>query len=307
MNGCGTSEQVTVLAVGGTGESAADDRRTEVTGLLAQVTAELDNRFRPVWVGYPASYGPAPHLRGMSYADSVDEGVARLGRAIAATTGTVVLIGYSQGAVVVRRLLADLAADPSQSAALARVAAAGFVADPHQPPGAVPGCSGWGVAGAGPRLPRGLAAHWVGAPEDMICNATRDSLIRDIADLTGAMTLAAPVTWASSMWQTVCTNAFQNAARTRNGPAQWRRDLDRLVAAWTEVRHYLPERLAWRGLDLPNPLGGRHVCYDHEPYHPASWTDPDATGCQKLAHWLQVQVTFANTVRSSNPVVAAAA
>ncbi|MGW5521659.1 PE-PPE domain-containing protein [Gordonia sp. NPDC003950] len=295
------AHHVTALVVGGTGESSADDTRTEVSGVLSGVTEALDDRFDARWVAYPASYGPAPHLDGISYADSVAEGMRRLAVVLGAETGPVVLIGYSQGAVVIRRLLADIAADPRRCGTADRVLAVGLVADPHQPPGVVPGCDGWGVAGRGPALPASIPAWWVGTAEDMICNAGHDSFIRDIADLTDTLTFAAPRRWLGAMWETLRTNSFQNALRTSPGPAQWRRDITRLWSAAREVRGYLPRLITWRGLVIRNGTGGRHTAYRDEPYHRAPITDPLTTGCEALAQWLQVQVTFAIGAEAENP------
>lgn len=289
--------QVTVLAVGGTGESYAGDRRTAVTGLLCEVTAGLDDRFVSRWVGYPASYGPAPHLDGMSYRRSVDIGARALTDALRDTPGPIVLIGYSQGAVVIRTALNQLALNglngpDSDEGIVERLLAIGFVADPHQPPGAVAGCHGWGVAGPGPDLPDGVATYWVGAAEDVICNAAADSFIRDIADLTAALAVDRVRDWVGDMWTTLRRNTFQNARRTSPGPAQVRRDVGRLSSAAREVIGYLPGTLAWRGVRVRNRHGGRHTSYASEPYRRGSVTDPDTTGCQALAAWLQVCATF---------------
>lgn len=132
---------VTVLVVGGTGESYDGDMRTEVTGLLSGVTDALDDRFDTRWVGYPASYGPAPHLSGISYADSVAAGQRALAAALHAVVGPVMIIGYSQGAVVIRRLLADLDARADMRA-LSRVVAVGFVADPISRPASLRDATG---------------------------------------------------------------------------------------------------------------------------------------------------------------------
>ncbi|MFT4042159.1 MAG: PE-PPE domain-containing protein [Gordonia sp. (in: high G+C Gram-positive bacteria)] len=283
------AEAITVLAVGGTGESWEGDSRTRVSGMLEAVTEHLDERFRSRWVGYPASYGPATARRAMSYASSVEAGVARLGVVCDEIGGPLAFIGYSQGAVVVREFLHRAAA--SGRLPTDRIVAVGFVADPHQPPGAVPGCAGWGVAGAGAPLPADIPVRWVGTPADMICNCEPDSLIRDIADLTPALELARPGRWLTSMVQTLRANAFQNAARTSVSPAQWRRDVARLRAASTAIRHYLPALIVWHTLVINNPSGGRHTSYRSEPYR-ALVTDPDTTGCQSIAHWLQVCATF---------------
>lgn len=289
-----TDQLITVLVVGGTGESGSTDRRTDVSGLLGNVTDHLDDRFASRWVPYPASYGPAPSLTGMAYEDSVDAGCRNLSRALVDVDGPVMLLGYSQGAVVVRRVVSTLAQrDP---ASMRRVVGLGLVADPHQPPGVVDGCSGSGVAGAGDELAEVVPARWIGAPEDMICNASDDSLIRDIADLTGRLGLTdrrAVGTWVSSMWNTLVSNGFQNAAHTACTPAQWRRDLRRLRQAARELGGYLPTSISWRGRTVRNRLGGRHTSYAVEPYRADSLTERDATGCEILARWMQVRATFA--------------
>ncbi|MYR05979.1 PE-PPE domain-containing protein [Gordonia sp. SID5947] len=300
------SRSVTVLAVGGTGESFDGDRRRDVTGMLRGVTDCLDDRFDCRWVGYPASYGPAPHIGGISYRRSLDTGARALHAALQQSEGPVVLIGYSQGAVVIRAALHELedAADP----VLDRVLAVGFVADPHQPPGVVPGCSGWGVAGQGPTLPATVPVHWVGTPEDMICNATADSFLRDVADLTAGFAVGRVRSWLSQTWNILRHNAFQNAQRTSPGFTQVVRDVGRLWSAALEVLGYLPGTLAWRGLVLRNHRGGRHTSYAREPYRRGSWTDPDTTGCEALAAWLQVCATFSGVgcSRTSGDVAFAA-
>ena len=285
------SSTITVFVVGGTGESFAGDTRTDVSGLLAGVADELDDRFVCRWVGYPASYGPAPVPGGMSFVESVAIGARQLRAAVLASAGPVALVGYSQGAVVIRTALAELAA--ADASDLPRIVGVGLVADPHQPPGAVPGCRGWGVAGPGVDLPAGLPVHWVGAAEDMICNAGADSLVRDVADLTGSMALAGLGRWGRSAWKVLRANDLQNARRTSVRPAQWRRDARRLAAAWREIRCYLPPRMRVSGLWVSNAVGGRHTSYRSEPYRRTSVTDPASTGCQVIAQWLQVQATFA--------------
>ncbi|MCX6468068.1 MAG: PE-PPE domain-containing protein, partial [Corynebacteriales bacterium] len=219
---------VTVLAVGGTGESWPGDRRTDLTGLLAEVGAHLDHRFRCRWVGYPSSYGPVPHRDGMSFAESVAVGSARLQAAMAVVDGPVMLIGYSQGCVVIRDALSSARRDGRD---LSSVLGVGLVADPHQPPGAVAGCEGFGIAGPGPALPPDIATMWIADPNDMICNASDDSLIRDIADLTSALSLRDVASWMRRIGQTLRANAFQNAARTAIRPRQWRRDITRIRTA----------------------------------------------------------------------------
>lgn len=272
-------DQVTVLAVGGTGESHPSDHRTRVTGLLSCVVHELDDRFVGRWVGYPASYGPVS-LGGLCFRHSADIGVRRLRRAIEGTTGPIALIGYSQGATVVREVL-GLVADGTIDGT--RIVAAGLVSDPQQPAGAVNGCRGRGVAGAGPALPASLPVRWIGLETDMICNASDDSLIRDIADLTRWMSFRTPRIWIRELWTLLRSNSFQNATRTRLRPSQWPKDVRRLRTAATEVTGYLPQSMRWHRFEWANPGGGRHIAYAREPYK------GELTGCQALAQWLGEQ------------------
>ncbi|WP_188586316.1 PE-PPE domain-containing protein [Gordonia jinhuaensis] len=284
---------VTVLVVGGTGEARADDDAGTVRGMLAHVVGELDHRFRGVWVPYPASYGPVPERDGVSYRTSVHAGVTALHASMAAARGPVILLGYSQGAVVVREFLGTLSATRSPDGPVSwgqsHLIGAGFVADPHQPVGVVSGCDGAGIAGPGPEVPVGLPTLWIAHRDDMICNASRDSLLRDVADLTGWLSLADLGGWLCEMWNTLRRNSFQNAARTSVTPAQWWRDLRRVRIAVCEVLGYLPAFLMWAGLHIRNPRGGRHTSYATEPIDPGS----GLTGCQVLAQWMQVQATFA--------------
>lgn len=277
-----------VLAVGGTGESYTGDARTRVTGMLAAVTDRLDERFEARWIGYPASYGPATQHDGVSYAQSVAAGVGALSAAVRAADRPVMLIGYSQGAAVIRTFLAH----PAAYRLLSKIAAVGFVADPHQPRGVVDGCAGWGVAGEGAELPDGLPAYWVGAPSDMICNASADSLIRDIADLTDSLSLTQLRRWVADATARVMSRRMQNADATRFSPAQWRRDVHRLRSAVREVRGYLPSEISAGRWRVPNPIGGSHVSYATQPYRRAPLTDPEITGCETLAHWLQLHATM---------------
>lgn len=274
---------MTVLAVGGTGESHPDDHRTVVTGLLGHVTANLDERFTSRWVGYPASYGPVS-VGGLSYRQSTQSGVRRLIAKIAGVDGPVALIGYSQGASVIRELLGLMARG---TVSLPKVVAAGLVSDPQQPAGAVDGCDGSGVAGDGPEVPSSVEIMWIAHPSDMICNASDDSLIRDIADITRWMSFRTPKHWLQQVWALLRCNGFQNAAKTRLSPRQWIRDARRLRVASRELAGYLPRTLVWRRYRVANPSGDRHIAYATEPLD-----DSGLTGCQILAQWLQVQATF---------------
>lgn len=280
---------MTVLAVGGTGESWIDDTRTQVTGMLSHVVTELDDRFASAWVGYPASYGPVPARDGISFAESVDIGVERLKRAIDTTQGALALIGYSQGCTVVRRVLGEIATGEYLAP---HVLVVGLVSDPERPQGSDPELCGSGVAGDGPAIPEGLPLLWISHPQDVICNASIDSFVRDIADATAYLTLRDLAAWAPRAAGEYLGDKFQNATRTAFGSAQWRRDLHRLRTAGREILGYLP-RVKYRGREY-NSRGNRHVAYASEPMARLRHEDYELTGCQVLAQWLQVQLTFAS-------------
>lgn len=274
---------MTVLAIGGTGESHPDDHRTVVTGLLRNVTDDLDDRFTTRWVGYPASYGPVA-VGGLSYRQSTRSGVRRLIAAIRHAEGPVALIGYSQGCSVIRELLGLIAAG---TISMPTVRVAGLISDPQQPAGVVDGCEGRGVAGDGPAVPSSVRVLWIGHPRDMICNASDDSYIRDIADITRWMSFRTPKLWLRQLWALLRSNGFQNAAKTRLTPSQWAKDVRRLRTAATELSGYLPRTLIWHGMHVANPSGDRHTAYADEPLDGGR----GLTGCQILAQWLRVQAT----------------
>ncbi len=279
--------RVTVLAVGGTGESFEGDARSAVSGMLAHVTDELDDRFSARWVGYPASYGPVPNPAGISYADSVAIGVDALLRAVADTPGPVMLIGYSQGAVVVRMVLGAIA---DGAVAAPHVIAAGLISDPQRPEGTDPSCDGYGVAGRGPYVPDSVPVLWVSHPDDVICNASGDSFVRDLADATASLALRDMRRWAPSSLARYRRGLFQNAAKTVVSREQWGRDVRRARTAVVEILGYLPTvRVGGR---VVNRRGDRHVAYAVEPLHRRRYEDEELTGCQLLAQWLQVQATF---------------
>ncbi|WP_373938063.1 PE-PPE domain-containing protein [Rhodococcus qingshengii] len=269
--------EVTVLAVGGTGESHVGDDGVRVRGLLSAVTDELDSRFDSRWVAYPASYGPVAD-GGLSFRHSTAMGVKALTAEIAQTDGPVMLIGYSQGCTVIRSALPTLNR--------ANIIGVGLISDPQQPAGVIEGCEGHGVAGDGPDIQPWIPVKWIGHPQDMICNASDDSYIRDIADLTRWMSFSQARVWAGKVWELLRSNAFQNAQKTRFSPKQWRTDLRRIRTAFLEVLGYLPTKLNLNRFQLKNPRGGRHISYAIEPLD-----ESGLTGCELLASWMKVHAS----------------
>ena len=258
---------ITVLAVGGTSESFAGDNRTDVQGMLSFVARDLDpTRFISRWVGYPAQYA-APD----SFRASVAIGVSNLARLIHDDPNPVVLLGYSQGATVVRTML-DLYAKGVYSGLDIR--AAGLISDPEQPPGVAMHRGtqqGYGILGNGGYT--SVPTWWIGNDRDPICNAAPDSLLRDLADLTTFFSFTDPVKWGADVRDRVLANTWQNTHS--NPPPVWdmRRSSRRFERALREALAYLP-------VSIMNPTGGQHTSYHNAPYADG------LTGCQLLARIL---------------------
>ena len=199
-----------------------------------------------------------------------------LAAALARTEGPVGLASYSQGCCGVRDLF------NVGDASRARVGAAGFIADPEMPQGVAygkPDLVGWGVAGAGRDIP--VPAWWIANDRDPIPNASPDSLLRDLADLTEFMSLTDVVLWGSKVLERVAANNWQNAwgADNPRNPFDVLRAKRRVDNAIGEALSYLPR------MPLVNEAGGQHTAYDSAPYAGGS-----ATGCEVLARLLEANV-----------------
>lgn len=203
---------ITVLCVGGTERGEYQVIRTEVTGQLANLMRLLDpERFRGVWVPYPAAYGWP-----MSYAESVKAGAANVVRAVAAAQGSVMIVGYSQGAVVAKTAVNDMLQRNRYLAE--KIVGVGLVADPTRPAGAM---SGWltsettyGIAGQtwigggiAATLPDGTRVEsnplpfpvwWIVAPTDPITDLPAGNALRSLFDLSEFASLNGSA-WAESL------------------------------------------------------------------------------------------------------------
>lgn len=156
-------------------------------GISSTFLDALDrNRFTPVRVEYPASYGfPVP------FVESNRVGRARALDLIDDTTGPFLLSGYSAGAFIAGDLAAEIAAGRVPFVDPARLAGVALLADPKRPPGAaapgIPAPPGHGIAGIRP-LP-GVRAWWGTASNDGISALPADNPLRSVADLTAAFTV----------------------------------------------------------------------------------------------------------------------
>jgi len=198
-----------VLCVPGTTENT---RGPGVTGMLANITGKLPARFHCSMIPYPADYGIP-----ISEAKSIQVGVDNAVNEIQAAPFPVVLLGYSQGAQIVRAILAEM--NHGIHAQL-RVVAAGLVADPLRPIDFASGSpelvdkltgpgAGWGVAGQMEEWPKSIQVWSMARPEDIIPNAPGNSPVRALADWTRWMSITDPVAWGEELLHKAKHNRFQ--------------------------------------------------------------------------------------------------
>lgn len=177
-----------LVVVGGTTE-----RRW---GLLAPLTRRPG--WESYWVRYPASYG-AP----TSYERSVRAGVEATKRtlrgfAMLDADSPVVLVGYSQGAVVAELAVREMLCDPARY----RVDYLALVASPLRPAGVQVGDDpgGSGISEALPPPNPGIKPsfwwEYFALPGDIITCCPPDSLLRLVEQLTPAMSVTDPAGWA---------------------------------------------------------------------------------------------------------------
>ena len=276
------------IAVPGTSESHPGDTRTEMpdpsVSMLTNVTDHLDpDIFLPGrFVGYPAAYGDP-----MSYEESVAEGIDNLEQVVYQAMQDdqkMVLLGYSQGATIVRRYLAAVATgvygDPAMFHGV--ILGAGCVADPYRPKGNCLGIDpgGFGLAGKTTVWPDGFL-YEVAATRDPICAAPENSYLRTVADFTGYMTTdpSQLILWMQAMITTLRDVGWQNANLDWG---QFWLTGQRVNEAVDYAGGYLPRveyRVTpWMPPVVINPGGGRHTCYGVETM-PGS----QLTYCQALA------------------------
>jgi len=266
---------ITPIVMGGTGESYPGDPRTEVPDgvMLSFVTRHLDPKFFNAgrWIGYPAQYAGD-----LSFEQSMAVGVETLKDVITEETTVkgnhVVLLGYSQSAAIMRRLLVECMngtfGDPVWNAAW--IKACGLVADPYRPKFHAleydPHPGWWGVAGELPvwdRVPLiEMAAH-----RDPISSVPDNSLIRSVADFSGFFGFSgvAIQRWVSETIQTIQKRGWQNANLDWS---QFWLVGQRVDEAIDALGGFLPRqemRVTKYGDPIViNPGGGRHTCYHLE-------------------------------------------
>lgn len=117
----------TVLYVGGTSGTLGKSIPSAAFGTTADLLGgELDDDTVAV-VDYPASLWPITGENDLTLGASITTGVADVEAAVAASTGSLMIIGTSQGAMVAQLVAADLNSDPSVPSSTTFV----LVADPN--------------------------------------------------------------------------------------------------------------------------------------------------------------------------------
>lgn len=179
---------IDVFTLAGTGEQPFPGGG--VYGGPSFVTQNLDpERYRCAPIHYPASYGPVPYVFGVDYDRSVDVGLAELLAKIRATPNLAGVIGYSQGATVVTRLLNGIADGQYPDVELAFAA---LIANPHHVPEEpwMP----YGISGRHPAWPD-IPIFEVANPRDPIPCCPPDSPLRLFAEVTEKFSFRDPYRW----------------------------------------------------------------------------------------------------------------
>lgn len=277
------------IVFGGTSESyPGDNRSTPPNGtMLKVVTDKLDSRWyrQARWVGYPAQYAGVMSYEA-SIAAAIQNAIPIIADVLNNTTHQVVLLGYSQGAAVVRRILAQLKNGVHGPVSFfdGRVIGAGLIADPARPAGKNLGpqvAPGYGIAGPEEVWEKAFLLE-IANPLDVICCAPQNSLIRTFADFTGffATDQASLERWASTSIKRIQERGWQNANLDWG---QFWNIGQRVNEAVAGIQGYLPRRtrrnpLPWLPDIVMNPNGGQHTRY-HLDLIPGT----RMTGCELLA------------------------
>ena len=277
------------IVFGGTSESYPGDNRTTPPDgtMLKVVTDKLDSRwYNPaIWIGYPAQYAGV-----MSYEESIavaiQNAIPVINDILNNTNDQIVLLGYSQGAAIARRILAQIGAGVHGTVDFftGRVIGAGLIADPARPAGENLGpqiAPGYGIAGTEEVWEKAFLLE-IANPLDVICCAPHNSLIRTFSDFTGffATDKASLERWAATSIQKVKQRGWQNSNLDWGQFWQIGQRVNEAVAG---LQGYLPRHtrknpLSWLPDIVMNPNGGQHTRY-HLDLIPGT----RMTGCELLA------------------------
>ena len=170
--------KVKVLCLPGTSETHEGDTSTVASGMLKNITDQLDPAiFEIVWFPYDASYGYPE-----TYGDSRDQAVEAVFEYVLARPGDeFVLLGYSQGAVIVgdvSNLLLNTGA---------KVLGVCAVADGIRHAGQGRKTPGYGIAGQRWIYDTKWPVWQIVADGDPICNLPKNNPLRPLAGITEYM------------------------------------------------------------------------------------------------------------------------
>jgi len=173
-----------ILTVDGIGPGGPEGRASEMTRRVVSGITDTYPTATPVWIPWPASYGPVPKAGGRSWYDSSQDALHRILATADSYPGRpLILIGFSGGNLPVHWAL-------ERETMRNRTTAVGFIADPHRPHDrwhttAMAQPHGYGVAGEIDAPPDMFTrCLYTTHPADPISNAARDSMLRSLADLT---------------------------------------------------------------------------------------------------------------------------
>lgn len=220
--------RTTVLFVPGTFEPVSQDGFP--VGMLKRVSDQLPpDRFQCQQIRYPMSYGNPT-----AYEDSVGAGVKALLAGIRQTANPAVLIGYSQGAVVVSRVAAEIRDGKHPDLDVRMVVT---VANPERAEGEG-GVPGSGIAGGRSLAGCPFPVVQLALPDDAITSASRDSLWRTVSDLSAYMS-GDVRRWAEKSLAALNRRQLQNLSRWENGLWMLGQTPRRVSTAAREINGYL--------------------------------------------------------------------
>lgn len=165
----------TLLVVGGTWE-------TNPWGQCTKIVTNLDTRWKPIWVPYPAKYAGTK-----TYVESYTQGKRNLRDQINRMREPYCILGYSQGAKIAGDVAASLAYDSN----LLRVY---LIADPERHIDDMligPAVPGEGVAG--PRRV-GPKCRQFAQPGDIVCS-NENPVFKNMAGSTAMFCIQHPFAW----------------------------------------------------------------------------------------------------------------
>lgn len=187
---------IDVLALSGTGHPNGGD------GITEAFLDELDgNMYIKKIIPYPATFGGSQ----APYASSRAAGRDAMHKAIKESNNAVLVVGYSQGAVIAGDVANEIAFN-RRADENSKIVGCALIADGLRPRGTtIPGmpmAEGWGIAGERRILGALFPTMWAANPGDPICALPEGSALRTIADLSEWFSIRSPedaAKWGAKM------------------------------------------------------------------------------------------------------------